>query len=427
MRDFVTPTLLIFAMSTYPTTSVFLQEAAASGGASTAAVSADDQTEADAGLTDQELDELVAPVALYPDTLLIQVLVASTYPLEVVKADRWLSENEGLTQDEITAAVEKETWDPSVGVLATAFPDVLDRMAQNIDWTELMGTAMLAQSDDVMASVQRMREAAIDAGSLVDSEEQEVSRDETDAVVILPSDPEVVYVPTYDTTTVYHQNNDALIFFGAAILMTTIFRSNNYWGGYWGCRNCGGWNGRPIHHRPGGINVNGNVNIGNDINVGGGWKPEPRREARAKDQLRDRPSNGAGNKRPGAKAGGVPSLTDKPSRGDAMRKDLGKKTGAKDITRPENRPAASKVGGGDRPKANATRPGNKGASKRPATPSKSVTPARKKPAAKPAAKPRAKPQARKAKPSSMQRHQSGAGARKSGSRGGAAHARGGRR
>jgi len=420
VRNLLTTTLLVSAISTYPVTPLYAQTAPATG--ETQAASETQVEEAEfVGLTEEELDELVGPVALYPDTLLIQILVAATYPLDIIKAQRFLEDNEGLEQDALTEAVEAEPWDPSVQVLATAFPDVLNRMAENVDWTEMAGNAMLAQSDDVMAAVQRMREAAIDAGSLVDSEEQEVIRDETNAVVIVPSDPEVIYVPTYNTQTVYYKNNDALIFFTAAIVIGAIYRNNNYWGGYWGCRNCGGYNGRPVHYRPGNININGDVNIGN--NVGNNWKPEPRRETRAKENLSQRPNAGTRD-RPGAGAGQMPSLGDKSTRGDAMRRDLGNKTGAKDISRPGNRPGAGQAVPVNRPNA---RPANSGAAKRPATPSKNIAPNRSK--AKPAARPAAKPQARqqRAQPSTFQRKQSGGGARRSSSRGGGGHRGGGRR
>ena len=429
MRNLLTTTLLVSAISTYPALPLFAQTATTSSETQTTSETSADEAEF-VGLTEEELDELVAPVALYPDTLLIQVLVATTYPLDIIKAQRFLEDNEGLEQDALTEAVEAEPWDPSVQVLTTAFPDVLNRMADNVDWTETTGNAMLAQYDDVMDAVQRMREAAIDAGSLVDSEEQEVTRDETDAVVIVPSDPEVVYVPTYDTNKVYYRNNDALIFFSAAIVVGAIYRSNHYWHGYWGCRNCGGYNGRPIHYRPGGINVNGDVNIGN--NVGNNWKPDQRRETRAKENLRERPSaggrdrpNAGGRDRPGAGTGNVPSLGDKRSRGDAMRQDLGNRTGAQDISRPGNRPAAGQVGSGNRPNAGA-RPANNGAAKRPAAPTKNIAPNKSR--TKSAARPAAKTQTRqhKAKPSTFQRNQGGGGARKSSSRGGG-HRGGGRR
>ncbi|MEP6388382.1 MAG: DUF3300 domain-containing protein, partial [Halioglobus sp.] len=273
MHNLWTSTALLLSIAFSLLTPAIAQQA----DSASAETVAEDETQvaAEELLSSDQLDELVAPVALFPDTLLIQVLVASTYPLEVMKAKQWLEDNEGFTQDDISAGVQQQDWDPSIQVLTEAFPDVLTRMADNIDWTELAGSAMLAQTDDVMAAVQRMREAAIDAGSLDDTPEQVVTRDETDAVTILPADPEVIYVPQYKTETVYvsdanNNNNDALVFFGSAILIAAIIdnNNNNYWNGYWGCRNCGGWNGRPIHYRGGDIDINGNVNIGNGIKVG---------------------------------------------------------------------------------------------------------------------------------------------------------------
>ena len=105
-------------------------------------------------LTQTELENLVAPVALYPDTLLIQILVASTNPMEVVKSDRLLEVNEGNDPEVVQAAIEAEGYDESVEVLAVAFPEVIEDMALHIEWTETMGDAMLAQTDDVMAAVQ---------------------------------------------------------------------------------------------------------------------------------------------------------------------------------------------------------------------------------------------------------------------------------
>ncbi len=156
----------------------------------TAEETAADATE-DALLSEDELQTLVAPVALYPDTLLIQVLVASTYPLDIVKADAFLDDNPdaepGSLEDEIAA----KGWDESVSVLATAFPDVLSDMADHVDWTDTMGTAMLAQSDDVMDAVQVMREQAQDAGTLNSNDQQTVEvtqeGDDGDTIIISPA------------------------------------------------------------------------------------------------------------------------------------------------------------------------------------------------------------------------------------------------
>lgn len=434
MYNPLTYAVLILSVATFPLSPAFAQQTDST--AEEVATSTDTEAADEALLSDDQLDELVAPVALYPDTLLIQILVAATYPLEIIKAQRWLEANDGLSQEDLSSGIYEQTWDPSVQVLAEAFPDVLGRMAENVDWTELAGSAMLAQSDDIMAAIQRMREQAIDAGSLVDSPEQVVTRDETDAVTILPADPEVIYVPQYNTETVYvsdssnNNNNDALLFFGSAILIAAIIDNNNddYWGGYWGCRNCGGWNGRPIHYRGGDIDIDGNVNIGNDINIGNEWKPDRDRQKRGKDQIRDRKDRGELKNRPGSRPDKMPSMKDRPSRGDQMRRDLGAKTGARDISRPENRDAARQLSR-DRPNAgNQPRPKNKGVGKRPAAPkNKAAAPSRAK--AKPSSQRKAAPkqQKKKASHSSVKRHQSGNRARKSSSRGGGHRSHGGGR
>src|SRR5690348_11346 len=151
----------------------------------------------------EEIDQMTAPIALYPDQLLAQVLIAATYPLEVVQADRWLADpaNSKLKGDELAGALEKQTWDPSVKSLVP-FPQVLKMMSEKLDWTQRLGDAFLAQQDDVMSSVQRLRKQAQNAGTLKSTEQQSVVV-EKETVVIQPAKPEVVYVPTYNPTTVY--------------------------------------------------------------------------------------------------------------------------------------------------------------------------------------------------------------------------------
>lgn len=304
-------------------------------------------------LTQAELENLVAPVALYPDTLLIQVLVAATYPLEIVKADAFVKANADLDEDALKAAIDEQEYDESVAVLATAFPDVLADMATHVDWTDSIGTAMLAQSEDVLAAVQTMRNQAINTGALVSGEEQTVSVDDG-AVVVQPTDPEVVYVPQYDTQTVYSNNTGdilgtALITFGTIAIIDEIFDNDDPWNDYWGCRNCGGWGGGPIYRNPDiDIDVDGNVNIGNDIDLGnrpdrrpdGGWKPEDGRKDKAREKISDKRGPDGKTKLPTNKGN---------SRGDQMRQQLSNKTGVADISR---NPGKAKV---DRP---STRPGS---------------------------------------------------------------------
>jgi hypothetical protein len=153
----------------------------------------------------EELEQLVAPVALYPDALLAQVLMASTYPLEIVSADRWVKANSGLKEKALEDALQPQPWDASVKSL-TVFPQVLTMMSEKIDWTQKLGDAFLAQQKEVMATAQKLRTKAIEQGSLKDSKEQKVvteKADQTTIIKIEPTNPEVVYVPTYNPTVVY--------------------------------------------------------------------------------------------------------------------------------------------------------------------------------------------------------------------------------
>ena len=154
-----------------------------------------------AAFGDAELDQMLAPVALYPDELLSQVLMASTYPLEVVQAARWSRANPGLQGDDAVASVDAMDWDPSVKSLV-AFPDVLQQMDSNLDWTQRLGEAFLAQQDGVMASVQRLRDAAMQAGNLASTDEMVVSREGEGIAIDSPS-PDTMYVPYYDPRVVY--------------------------------------------------------------------------------------------------------------------------------------------------------------------------------------------------------------------------------
>ncbi len=154
-------------------------------------------------LSQEQLEQLLAPVALYPDSLLTQILMASTYPLEVVKAMNWLKQNRDLKGDALAAALEKQQWDPSVKSLVN-FPDVLQMMNDKLDWTQQLGDAFLAQQKDVMNTVQKLRGKARAEGNLKTTKEQKVIVEkETQTIIIEPSNPQVVYVPTYNPTVVY--------------------------------------------------------------------------------------------------------------------------------------------------------------------------------------------------------------------------------
>ena len=169
---------------------------------STAMVTA---SKSSAPTSQEELDRLLAPVALYPDPLLAQVLMASTYPLEVVLAARWSKANPGVTGAALEEAMQKETWDPSVKAM-TSVPQVLERMSANADWTHKVGDAFLGDQKAVMDTVQGLRKKAQDAGNLKTSPEQTVRTEtvETKQVIIIePAQPNTVYVPTYDPAYVY--------------------------------------------------------------------------------------------------------------------------------------------------------------------------------------------------------------------------------
>ena len=166
-----------------------------------AALAQDSKAAAGKKFSQEELDQMLAPVALYPDSLLAQVFMASTYPLEVVMADRWVKQNKKLSGDKLKEAAEKQPWDPSVKALVV-FPDLLSTMTEKLDWTEKLGEAFLAQQTDVMDTVQNLRKKAYDAGNLKSTNEQQVIA-EREVIRIEPADPGVVYVPTYDPWWVY--------------------------------------------------------------------------------------------------------------------------------------------------------------------------------------------------------------------------------
>ena len=155
----------------------------------------------DQTLNPQQLEDLVAPIALYPDPLLTQIMVAATYPLEVVEAHQWQQHNPGLTGSALTEAAQQQNWDASVQALVV-FPDVLKRLNDDVTWTTNLGNAFLAQQAEVMDAVQRLRQKAQQAGKLQSTAQQTVTTapqaDGPPAIEIQPADPNVVYVPVYN-------------------------------------------------------------------------------------------------------------------------------------------------------------------------------------------------------------------------------------
>src|SRR5690606_33496076 len=151
--------------------------------------------------SEAELDQMLAPIALYPDALLSQILMAATYPLEIVQAARWSRANPGLEGETAVKAAAGETWDPSVKSLV-AFPQILQTMDEKLEWTQSLGNAFLAQQTAVMDAVQRLRQRAYDAGNLQSNAHQRVEREGGD-IIIRPATVEVVHVPYYDPRVVY--------------------------------------------------------------------------------------------------------------------------------------------------------------------------------------------------------------------------------
>jgi hypothetical protein len=161
--------------------------------------------QAAAKIPNDQLDSLVAPIALYPDPLLAQTLAAATYPLEVVQLQQWMARHPDLKGEALASAVEKENWDPAVQALA-GLPDVVKRLGDDIKWTTDLGNAFLAQESDVMAAVQRMRKKASDAGNLKTTEQQKITTQVVESqqvIVIQQASPQVIYVPTYNPVVVY--------------------------------------------------------------------------------------------------------------------------------------------------------------------------------------------------------------------------------
>lgn len=239
-----------------------------------------------------QLDSLVAPIALYPDPLLSQVLVASTYPLEIIQLQQWLEKNKNLNDKALVNEISKQPWDPSIQAMA-ALPEVVKRLADDVQWTTDLGNAFLAQQSDVMDAIQRMRQKAQDKGALKSNEQLRVETkvvENKTVIVIEQTSPEVVYVPSYAPVYVYGEPvypypaiyyptyptgtvvAASAISFGVGVMLGAAWSGG--WG--WGC----GWGDNDID-----INVNNNFNRNTNIsggnrlnNISGGnkWQHNPR-------------------------------------------------------------------------------------------------------------------------------------------------------
>ncbi|MFA6412191.1 MAG: DUF3300 domain-containing protein [Syntrophales bacterium] len=215
----------------------------------------------------EELDQMLAPIALYPDSLLVQILMASTYPLEIVEAARWAKANQNLKGDPLTTALEKQNWDPSVKSLIN-FPSVLAMMNDKLDWTQKLGDAFLSQEKGVMDTVQKLRAKAQAQGTLKSTDQQKVTT-QAQTIIIEPASPQVVYIPAYNPAVVYGPwmypayppypyyppgavVGASVVSFGMGVAVGAA------WGYAWGGCN---WNHGSVN-----VNVNQNNTINNNIN-----------------------------------------------------------------------------------------------------------------------------------------------------------------
>jgi uncharacterized membrane protein YgcG len=278
--------------------------------------------------TPAQLQQLVAPIALYPDSLVAQVLAASTFPAEIVEADRWVQSNSTLKGDALAQAVDGQNWDPSVKAL-TAFPSVLGNMDKNLSWTSSLGDAYYNQQQDVMDAVQVMRQKAQTSGNLQTTDQQTVQT-QGSTIVIQPTNPQVVYVPAYNPWVVYggpispwpYWYNYPGIWWGGPNLSFGIGFGIGFYGGYgWGWNHWGtNWGGRTVvfNHNTYYSRSNTFYNRNNYYRNGGyhGVTNNVNRGINERDNLG---RSGAGEQRPGA--GGVynhPGATNHPFNGNSQ-------------------------------------------------------------------------------------------------------------
>src|SRR6202041_2653956 len=208
-------------------------------------------------LSADQLQQLVAPIALYPDALVAQILGAATFPDQIAVANNWLQQNKNLTGTPLMQAVDKQQWDPSVKAL-TQFPSVLDNLAKNLSWTSALGETYHTQAADVMSAVQALRAKAQAAGNLKSGSQITVVQQSPQTIVIQPTNPQVVYVPQYNPTVVYgapvatpgYSSADvaatAILAFGIGIAVgAAINNSCCGWGySYWNCN----WHGGAVYY-----------------------------------------------------------------------------------------------------------------------------------------------------------------------------------
>jgi hypothetical protein len=226
-----------------------------------------------ANLSAKDIESLVAPIALYPDALVAQVLAGATFPDQITAANQWVKSNANLQGDALLESANKQSWDPSVKAL-TQFPSVLDNMANNLSWTSALGEAYYYQQADVMKAVQTLRKEAKAAGNLKSGQQIQVVQQDPQTIVIQPANPQVVYVPTYNPTVVYGTPyyppgystaalvTTGLVSFGVGMAIGASMNNN--------C--CGwGWNSWNTNWHGGNVTYNRNVYVSNSNVYRGGY------------------------------------------------------------------------------------------------------------------------------------------------------------
>jgi hypothetical protein len=276
--------------------------------------------DAAAKLPADQLDALVAPIALYPDPLLAQTLVASTYPLEIIQLQQWMTKNPNLKDKALADAVAKQPWDPAIQSMA-AVPEVVKRLSDDVQWTTDLGNAFLAQQGDVMDAVQRMRLKAKDKGALESNEQQKVETkvvEQKTVIVVQPTNPEVIYVPSYSPTVVYgppiypyppiyyppYPPGAAFVSFSFGVAMGAAI-----WGG--SCCGCG-WG----HSNNVNINVNNNFNKVNHYSGGNNnnWQHNSQHRGGAPYGDKATATKYGGNTKGGSSGGGQNKAGQQPAR-----------------------------------------------------------------------------------------------------------------
>ena len=303
-------------------------------------------------LSPEQLDKLLAPIALYPDPLIAQILPASTDPSDIVLAARYVKAQKDPNQ------IDAQPWEESVKALAR-YPDVLKRMDEQLEWTTQVGEAFIAQPSDVFASIQRLRAQAQSVGNLKTTPQQVVTT-EQNVIQIMPSDPQVIYVPQYSPQVVYVQQPvdvvTPLITFGAGLALGAWIHNSCNWNNGNIYYNNNGWNGN--HPNGGWNNTNININNNNNINVGNGngnggsvWKPQNKPRPTPYNPGNANRPGGAGN--PGNRPGGAGNGQGLPGNSTGR---PGNGTGNGGIGNSPGKPSQLPATGNNRPSGNGERP-----------------------------------------------------------------------